>query len=156
MIFWPSYFNIPGRLLNQAILPDLATYCLFRQHAFMQLCRIEQPNLRFIRGNEIMNSGMFFFFIFINYNILEFLTRRKNIDLVERFFFVRLFCFVLFLFFVCVFCLFCFVLFCFLFVFCLFFVLFCFVLFCFVLFLFCFVLFCFVLFCFVLFCFVLF
>ena len=32
--------NSSDRLPNQATLIDLATYCLFRQLEFMQLCRI--------------------------------------------------------------------------------------------------------------------
>ena len=34
----------PGRLPNQAMLPNPATYCLFRQYEFKQLCRIRQSN----------------------------------------------------------------------------------------------------------------
>ena len=67
-----------GRLPNQAILPNSMT-CLFRQHDFMQLCRIRQPNPKFIRGNWIINSGMFSFFTLIYYDILKFFTWQKNI-----------------------------------------------------------------------------
>ena len=43
----------------------ILTYCLFRLHEFMQLCWIWQPNLKFICGNLIINSGMFSFCTFI-------------------------------------------------------------------------------------------
>ena len=48
---WSMTFISPGRLPNQAILLNSATYCLFRQHDFMQLCRIRQPYPKFIHGN---------------------------------------------------------------------------------------------------------
>ena len=47
--------------IESLLLPDSAKYCLFRQHKFKRLCRIQFISYKFLRWNSIINSGMIYF-----------------------------------------------------------------------------------------------